>query len=65
MHDIFKKLVVGTITFGGLEYVKYRVKGGKPLLEKAKAFRLKMNDISAKLAGKRPIELEAGDYKVV
>lgn len=64
MKDILKKLALAGVTFGGLEYVKYRINGGQPLLERAKEARLFIES----LLNDDPegaITLEAGEYKVI
>lgn len=64
MKDILKKLAVAGLTFGGLEYAKYRIQGGRPLLERVREARLFIESL---LNDERegPITLKAGEYKIV
>ena len=65
MRDILKKLMLIGLTYEGCKYVKYRINGGKPILEKAKEYKDRIREFVDKLDGKRPIELEANDFKIV
>jgi hypothetical protein len=61
MSDILKKLAIGCLTFGGLEYVKYRFKGGKPLLEKVRDAAIFLKSV---MNDEESVILEAGEFKV-
>ena len=65
MSDTLKKLAVAGLTFGGLEYIKYRINGGRPLLEKAKMVIRFLTDIRDEADGSIPVTLKANDYKIV
>ena len=65
MRNTIKKLVTAGITLGGLEYVKYRLNGGRPLLERVKEWKLQILDVKNRVEGKRPIVLETDECKIV
>lgn len=64
-NDILKKLVETGIAISGLEYVKHRFNGGRPLLEKAVNLFLQIRDLRNRIECVKPITIEADDCKIV
>ena len=65
MKDILKKLAAAGATIGGLEYIKYRFNGGRPLLENTLKLIRRVQDFRNRIECKEPITLKADDCKIV
>ena len=62
MRDILKKIIVGVAVVKGLDYAKYRLNGGTPLLDRVRNTVLFIKGLCKE---DKPITLEANDYKIV
>ena len=65
MRDVLKKIAIAGVTYGGLEYAKYRLRGGIPLLKQAQEIRLRLMDIRNRIENMKPIVLSGDECKII